>query len=171
MKTDTERWKKVATEVPTWDERNKLIARMIPSGSSIIDVGAGKMTLREYLPEGCTYQPVDCVQGCDETVIAEFNEGIIPQFEQTYDIAVCSGILEYIKSPLDFMRIVSGWADKIILSYAILEFTPAIPNRRGGGWINDMGLIQLDDLFFYAGLNYRIRAHWSRQLIYELKKR
>lgn len=168
--TDIERWKKNLSETPSWDERNQLMAAMVPANSSVLDVGAGSMTIQGYLPPGCSYQPVDCVKGCETTLIAEFNEGLIPVIDRKYDIAICSGVLEYIASPTEFLQTVAAWANKVLLSYAVFEYTPMIAKRRAGGWINDLNIVQMDQILFDAGLRYRIRAVWKGQLIYELQR-
>ena len=78
--------------------------------------------------------------------------------------------MEYIALPTEFLKTVAAWADKVLLSYAIFEYTPVIEKRRAGGWINDFNIVQMDQILFDAGLRYRIRAVWKGQLIYELQK-
>ena len=127
------RWEETAKTKPPWDERNILISKFIPPGTSIIDIGSGAQTLREYLPTGCRYQPVDLVHSSEDVIFANFNKGKIPQIDKTFDIAICSGILEYILDPKFFITTIKNWASTVFLSYAILELNPVMKKRKENG--------------------------------------
>lgn len=170
MQTDYERWKRTAGEDPIWTERNKHIASLVPPGASVVDVGAGNMTIRSLIPESCHYQPVDCVQGSQETIIADFNKHIIPAFEDRFDVAVCSGVMEYMHDPEEFLRIVTGWAELVILSYAVTDANPDIQNRRDQGWFNDLGYMDLLRMFSEQHLFSRHAGMWQGQVIFEIRK-
>ncbi len=170
MKTDIGRWERTACEPPSWDERNRIIAAFIPDGASVLDVGAGHGTLRSYLASGCTYQPMDCVPGTPKTILVEFNKGQIPALGRTYDVVVCSGILEYIDDPAGFLRAVSGWGERALISYATLESQPDIARRRTNGWFNDLTRAELEKLFAMLGLHARQIAEWGGQAIYDIAR-
>lgn len=170
METDIRRWERTAREPPSWDERNRVMAAFVPGGASVLDVGAGHGTLRSYLAPGCTYQPVDCVPGTDETILADFNKGRIPVLTRVYDVVVCSGILEYIADPAGFLRVVSGWGDRTLISYAVLESQPDVARRRANGWFNDLAQAELERLFVSVGLHARRIAEWGGQAIYEITR-
>ncbi len=168
METDIGRWERTARELPSWDERNRVIASFIPDGAAVLDVGAGRRTLRSYLAPGCTYQPMDCVPSDEQTILVEFNKGRIPELERTYDVVVCSGILEYIDDSAMFLRIVGGWGKRLLLSYAPLDNQPDIARRRANGWFNDLTLAELEDLFATLGLHAHRIAEWGGQAIYDI---
>ncbi len=168
--TNYDRWDRVAHEEPTWNERNELIASTIPAGASVLDVGAGNMTIRSLIPASCRYQPVDCVRGADDTIIADFNKGIIPSFDEPFDIAICSGVMEYIDDPAAFLRIVMGWADLLILSYAVTDAESNIQNRRNQGWFTDLSYMDLLQIFSEQNIFARHAGVWRGQVIFNLKK-
>jgi hypothetical protein len=168
MKTDYDRWEKTATQAPSWDERNRFIGAMIPEGASVIDVGAGNMTIRNFIPSSCVYQPVDCVKGCSDTLIADFNNGIIPELGRQYDYAICSGVLEYMQDPGRFLAVVSGWADTILLSYAVTNYKPDAAQRRSDGWFNDLSLADLAVLFAKLDLVPNPVGRWGPHVIFRL---
>ena len=170
QKTNYERWERVAQETPTWNERNQLIASMVPAGASVLDVGAGNMTIREMIPPSCEYQPIDCVQGSDDTIIVDFNKGIIPAFEKRFDIAICSGVMEYVHDPAGFLGIVTGWADMVILSYAVTDAEGDVQRRRQQGWFTDLSYMDLLELFSGLDIFMRHAGVWRGQVILQLKK-
>ncbi|TAM46280.1 MAG: class I SAM-dependent methyltransferase [Gammaproteobacteria bacterium] len=170
METDIGRWERTTREPPSWDERNRVIAAFIPDGASVLDVGAGHGTLRSYLAPGCTYQPMDCVPGTPQTILVEFNKGQIPALGRTYDVVVCSGILEYIDDPAGFLRTVSGWGERVLISYVTLESQPDIARRRVNGWFNDLTRTELERLFATLGLDARQIAEWGGQAIYAITR-
>jgi len=168
---DIDRWTKNATVPPTWDARNQLMASFVAPGSSVVDVGAGAMSLKGYLPAGCTYQPVDVVQGAPETRIVNFNTRVVPTFDQKFDVAVCSGVMEYVLDPGFFIDTVRSWADRIVLSYVTTDIVADAKRRLDSGWVSKLSIVDLDELFSNAGLSYRIRARWQAHLIYDLRAR
>lgn len=170
METDIERWERTAHEPPSWDERNRVIAAFIPDGASVLDVGAGHGTLRSYLAPACTYQPMDCVPGTEQTILADFNKGQVPALTCAYDVVVCSGILEYIDDPAGFLRTVGGWGKRVLISYATLDSQPNAARRRANGWFSDLTQVELERLFATADFQARQIAEWGGQAIYEMTR-
>jgi hypothetical protein len=156
LRTDKKRWRKVATEVPPWDHRNQLIGGMIPPNSSVVDLGCGAMTLKGWLPPGCTYQPCDVVQSAPEVLLCDFNEGLYPALDRTYDYVVCSGVLEYMRAPLDFLERISQYGSKVVLSYNPVREGAGKISRLAAGWLNHMTQPELEHLFRDAGLGYKL---------------
>ena len=165
---DIDRWNRVKSEKPSWDSRNRLIADHVAPNSSVLDVGAGAMTLKNYLPPGCTYQPVDVVLGCADTLLANFNTQSIPVITVRYDYVICSGVLEYIVDVDNFLNIVKEWGKTIILSYAVLDLSPDIDSRKSNGWFNHFYKDQLETAFVLCGLRHKVLTKWKSQIVYEL---
>src|SRR4051794_5936398 len=92
---ERERWELWARERPRWDERNRIIAAYIRPGSAVVDLGSGAQTLREHLPPGCSYQPCDLVPGPAPVIDCDLETGRWPELPRRYDVAVLSGVLEY----------------------------------------------------------------------------
>jgi hypothetical protein len=91
-----------------WPGRNAAVARHIPVGSSVIDLGAGAGGLVALL-EGCTYTGVD-----------------LPDFDMNrhrwptgrYDVAVMAGVLEYSRFPAAALRHLHELAPVAIVTYS-----------------------------------------------------
>jgi len=157
LKTDVRKWQSVAKAgPPTWDERNMIIARHIPPGSSVLDLGAGAQTLRNYLPAGCTYQPCDVVANTPDVIYCDFNRGIYPQPQTRCDYVVCSGILEYIRKPKLFLSRVTALAPKLLLSYNPVFEPESKVDRLEKGWLNHLSEQQLQAMFDELGVKWKI---------------
>lgn len=93
-----------------WPGRNRAIARLIPKGVSVLDLGAGAQGLREFLP-GRSYTPADIFPRTKDTLPFDMNAGTWPAGR--WDVAVMSGVLEYADDPRDalaHLRRLSTWA-------------------------------------------------------------
>lgn len=167
FQTDFNRWEHNAKEKPCWDGRNQFIATLIPPGASIIDVGAGAMTLEKYLVRDTDYTPLDAVRSSERTLIVDFNTYDIPQLDYIRDYAVCSGIMEYILPTHFFIETIRKWARNIILSYAISDLNPDATTARTG-WVNNFSDQNLRVLFRQHGLNLKKTYRWEKQTIYLL---
>ena len=169
--TDRKRWRKNVKERPSWDERNVLIARYIPAGSSILDLGAGAQTLRQYARSAGLYVPCDITQSSPDCIVCDFNRGIYPPEDRTYDITICSGVLEYLREPFDFLARIKSYSKMFILSYQ-----PKHPDRadkmerRAHGFVNDLSKEELESLLHRAGYRYECVERWLAQLIYRLER-
>lgn len=152
--TDYDRWRDCSN---TWGLRNPLRARMagymIPKGSSVLDLGAGSMVLKEFLRPGCRYQPCDLYSRCPGCLVADLNAGEFP--EGDYDWVAMLGVFQFLKDP--------SWAVsqcRKVGRSAIFSYSPTIQNvptakeiawRRGEGWVNEFNAEQYQALVTAAG--------------------
>jgi Methionine biosynthesis protein MetW len=168
LRTDVRRWRRTATEAPPWDGRNQMIAGLIPGGSSVLDLGSGAQTLRQYLKPGCRYQPCDVVKSSADVLLCDFNRGLYPQVEEPFDYAVCSGVFEYVRAPERFLTRVVALGNQAILSYATAQADEGRWDRWRHGWVNHYTRSQLEGLFAALGLRSQPTARWGRHLIYTI---
>jgi phospholipid N-methyltransferase len=99
------RWKSSGSLMPEWNERTKLMASMVAPNSSVLEFGSGDERLKEWLPEGCTYQPSDMLARSEQTLVCDLNQDF-PNLEgRHFDVIVFSGVLEYIH---DIPRLLKG---------------------------------------------------------------
>jgi hypothetical protein len=167
--SDVARWEKVANEVPSWDERNRIIAGFIPDNSSVLDLGAGARLLKNYLKAGCTYQPCDVIKSSPDVIYCDFNAGIYPNLTATYDYVVCSGILEYIRDPIAFLPRIGTYGRRVILSYNVRRPGEAVLLRLSNGWVNHLDDKQLADLILSSSLQSSVLCtRYEGERIYEL---
>ena len=101
-RSDYFRWTPVDSLASNWDSRTMQIAKLISENSSVIEFGAGRQILRDYLPQGCQYTPSDLVDRGRGTIVCDLNSDALPQFSK-FDFAVFAGVMEYVN---DIPRIV-----------------------------------------------------------------
>ena len=165
--TDRERWERTARELPRWNARNRLIADLIPPGSAVVDLGSGARTLGEMLPEGCRYTPVDLVAS-PGGIVCDFNAGEFPDLPEPVDIAVCSGVLEYLTDLPGFLRRLPVLAPRAIVSYAVWRPYQTRAGRRRAGWVSDLVRAELESALAGAGLRHHDLAVWGGQDLLEV---
>lgn len=112
---------------------------------SVVDYGAGRMYLQEYLPEDVRYYPVDYIRRDERTILCDLGKGEFPDIEA--DVGVCSGVLEFIENAEELLAHVCAHTKrKIILSYLGTENFPDIGGRRASAYVSDMddeGIVSL----------------------------
>ena len=166
--TDYERWKLVEVESEGWASRSTIIASLIPSNSSVLDLGAGSQTLKRYLHD-CNYQPCNLFQTTPDTMVCNFNKNIYPKIHNEFDFVVCNGLLEYIRKPKVFLKNIMPMGRKYIISYAIKLPKYSLKWRLSMGWFNHYTETELENLFVSLGYKFKIIGQWNEQIIYYLK--
>jgi hypothetical protein len=148
VRTRKPMWRRIAfAGTPEWDERNRIFASFVPSGSSVLDIGCGAQTLRRHLTVGCKYQPCDLIKSSPDVIVCDFNAGNYPAIQDQFDFVICSGVLEYIRNPPEFLNRVSSYGRSVLLSYnPLLPEASKIP-RLARGWVNHFRQDELLDLF------------------------
>jgi tetratricopeptide (TPR) repeat protein len=139
--TDLPRWSNAADLDPAWNERARLAADFIPAGSTVLDLGCGRMALEGYLPPGCRYAPCDVVRRDDRTLLCDFNEQPVPRPPGATHITTL-GVLEYIHDWRSFLRQLRAFELPVVLSYCPTDFTSHL-DRKALGWINHLSLQEL----------------------------
>lgn len=174
-KSDYQRWGTDKDLSPDWDSRTKKIASLVEPGASVIEFGAGRLVLKTFLPDKCSYTPSDLVDRGNGTIVCDLNSEILPQFEH-YDVAVFSGVLEYINDVPRLMSHLSNFVSTIIASYAVTDKNPKIDKRRALGWVNDYTDAQIIDIFEKTGFQCDYNEEWQSpviksQVIYKFTKK
>lgn len=89
---------------------------------SMLDLGAGAMRARDYLPEGVQYLPVDYKERTPETVVCDFNRYEFPT--QTADLVFAVGVLGYVRDWkwfLDRMAAAVNEGGSLVVSALVLN--------------------------------------------------
>jgi len=90
-------------------------ARFIPDNSSVIDLGAGAQTLRKHL-QGVQISAMRCGSEHAGRLDCDLTRRISDP-RAIFDFVICSGILEYIRKPKEFISRVSKFGRTLLLSY------------------------------------------------------
>jgi methyltransferase family protein len=164
-------WNKDTDFEADWEGRTAEMAHMIPVGSSVIEFGASRSTLRKYLPNDCEYLPTDISQknGCTfldlNAVTAERPPG------RTFDVAFLAGVLEYVRDVPNVARYLFGIADNVMASYVSTEFVPNRLIRKSHGWINHYSIERFAQIFLDAGWQVWMTMDYGEQRIYWFSKK
>ena len=151
-----------------WDGRTGKIATLIEEGSSVIEFGAGRLVLQKNLPMGCTYTPSDIVDRGQGTIVCDLNSKHLPEF-QAYDVAVFSGVLEYVNNVPKLIFHLSSSVEMVVVSYAGADLSTH--NRRAYGWVNDYSSKEIIKIFKDCGFCCIHTESWQNdQLIYKFTK-
>jgi hypothetical protein len=144
--SDRERWNDLHNHDVDWDIRTRFIAHLVPSGSHVIEFGAGRRQLERWLPADCSYTPSDIVDRGPGTVLCDLNRRPLPTLARgaPLQIAVFSGVIEYVVDLPSVLAWLAPQTDWIIASYncATQSRTAAkrlrvTASRISSGWVND----------------------------------
>lgn len=160
--SDYKRWRNVKNLSSKWESRTLQIAKLIPPEVSVIEFGAGRMTLKQNLPPGCSYTPSDIVDRGGGTFVCDLNGNTLPDFPP-HAMAVFSGVLEYVHDVPHLIAHLSANIPTIIASYAIADTNPR--NRRANGWVNDYTAEQFVAIFMKRGYHLAFSEKWHSQMI------
>jgi hypothetical protein len=136
-------WKKIEYFDESWKGRIRAMATLIEDEKSVLDLGCGKMWLRDMLPEAIRYV------GCDYAnrggnLICDFNRHEFPDVQA--DVAFVSGCLEYLHNPNWFLAQVRAHCQGLVLSFCTLERMPDMNLRHDLGWTNHYSSLDLQKL-------------------------
>ena len=155
-KTDKARWSNAAALDAAWDGRAELAAQFIPAGTRVLDLGCGKMSLRRFLPYGCSYRGCDLVARDAQTIVCDFNAGEFPtDAAADTDVISVLGVLEYVVDTEGFFAHLRASKRDVVLSYCPTDLTGPM-DRASLGWMTHLSFLDLAQLFDRHG--YRIEA-------------
>jgi len=167
--TDAWRWVDAAA-YDNWDERTRLIAGLIPPGSGVIEFGAGRRQLEQYLDPSCSYVPSDLVSRGEGTIVLDLNSRPLPNLGRRFDVSVLAGVLEYIQRLPSFAIWLASISDTVIASYTPARSRPRSLGRlreryarAGAGWVNSYSEQELLEIFANAGLQAAEIVDWHTE--------
>ena len=141
------------------DPRAQLAAQFIPSGSRVLDLGAGGgETLCDLIPLGCSYEAVDRIAHGKGTVIADLAGSEFPTHAATQsDIIVMLGVLEKIDDLENLFTHLRFCKQDVILSYFPTNLLSGL-ERDARGFVNHLSYFDLAQLFDRYGFRIECTA-------------
>ena len=141
-----------------------MVASLSPSGTRVLDIGAGNQNLKEALRPGCTYFPADLVPGPGVRHVDL--ESSLPLDLGQYDVAVLSGVLEHLTDPARALDQVKDVAPLLVVTYATKE--KRVPENKKSIWVSNMTETELCSVFKAMGSQIVVKKCWQRQTLYLL---
>lgn len=162
-----QRWVEDSSLDPEWSDRTATLFSMLPHVSSIIEFGAGKQIVRDLIAHGVSYTACDLVKRNENTLICDLNKELPEKIRQSsYDAAIVSGVMEYVKKPEYALANISNITRCLVLSYAPTDYLNCIVTRRRNGWVNNYSLHEFAEII--AGANFKIEntTRWREQCLF-----
>ncbi len=147
--TDCGRWSRWNSLFTDADLRAGMAGHFIKNNSSVLDAGAGLMLLRDYIPENCSYTPLDIVARNRNCIVADLNQGQYPEI--SYDVICALFLFEFLHEPELFMHWARQNARKLIFTYHLMLPGNDKIKRRAAGFFNDYKINELESLIHQSG--------------------
>jgi hypothetical protein len=156
---DVSRWERESSFDEDWEERTRIMARLVPKGSRVIEFGAGLRRMAHYLDPSCTYLASDVIHRGPGTLVWDLNARPLPDLSPfKVDVAVFGGVLEYLVRLEPIARWLAHHVSTCIASYECAE-TAAWSfgrlrerlQRARLGWVSTHTETELAGLFNAAG--------------------
>lgn len=146
---DKNTWTRAFEYTKDMQDRGELMIQMASSlceWNSIVDIGCGNQQLKqivEKIKPDAKYIGIDRLDHCNDTLLADFNKGEYPVI--TADLAVVSGVFEYIKARMvnKFINNVCASAPIVAFSYCSTDYV----KRRNSIWVNHYKLSDIIKFF------------------------
>lgn len=133
-----------------WDDRyRELITLLDTNCRTLMDCGAGNMSLKRMINSEIKYYPVDNIPRYSETIVCDFNREDFPDIY--VDTIVACGILEYVILPEEFIKKMCEHSNTVLLSYCSLQMRSDISYRLSLGWKNHLTEGEIVKMFFQNG--------------------
>lgn len=151
LKSPSKNWKNIEYFDEQWIDRIKILASYIKSNDiQVCDIGCGKQWLRDLLPVGVRYIPVDYVARSNDTIVCDLEKKELPGHENLTDVIFLSGVLEYISDVDWFVQSLAA-SRKVSISYCTLEKFPNLKIRNSYAWKNNLTTHELIKKFMNNG--------------------
>jgi hypothetical protein len=166
-RADIMRWQN-ASGFDDWGERTRLIARLVPHGTRVIEFGAGGRALEGQLDASCVYLPSDIINRGANTLILDLNVRPLPDLRALQlDVAVLAGVVEYLADFHSFADWLSQQVRMCIVSYECAHTQPGsfdrvreTIRRTGAGWVNTFDEDEFVEVFRSAGFTVKDTRDW-----------
>lgn len=177
--SDKSRWRNSQNLLKDWEPRTARMAKWIPKGSRVIEFGAGNQRLKSMLDATCVYFASDLVDRGNTALVCDLNKRPLPDFSHlSAQVAVFSGVLEYIHNVKDIAQWLSPRVELCICSYSCFEPQQndllrirTATARASNGWVNSYTEAQIVGIFGEAGFGLANAETWEQQGLFLFQRR
>lgn len=149
-------WKDIEYFDDSWVNRIRMMANFLPNKVSVMDLGCGKMWLKDIHPI-TEYIPVDYCDRGPGTQLCDFNKKEFPG--KVADYSFVSGCLEYVVDPKWFISEIARASGACIISYCTTDNNADIKARRQYCWVNDLS--RADVIAMFQEVNMSLKHETS----------
>ncbi|AUC75821.1 hypothetical protein CW732_09065 [Olleya sp. Bg11-27] len=167
--SDVQRWEKTEALFEDWNQRTNIMAQYIGAHDSVLEFGAAKLALKQFIPETVKYTPSDIVDRGEGTIVCDLNRKPYPEFNRQ-DVIFFSGVLEYVFDIPDLVQFLSTKTNKFIISYCTFDSFSSQENRKINGWVNQYTNLEIINIFKENTFELIETKTWRKQNIYVFKK-
>lgn len=143
------KWKNIEYFDECWKSRISAMAGLIEDEHIVLDIGCGKMWLKEYIDQSRIYFGCDYVQRDENTIVCDLNNHQFPELRA--DLCFVSGCFEYVEDFEWFIDKIMLCAPALIISYCTRELQPDLGVRKSMGWVNHLFLAEFITLIETRG--------------------
>lgn len=161
-------WRDIEYFNRKWKIRIRKMSEFIEPDCSVVDLGCGRMWLKNYLPQTVKYFPVDYKYRGADCIVQDFNQLQYPDVDA--DTAFVSGCLEYIDEPRWFVSEICRNQTMCVLSYCTTEYFPDEMVRMKKAWVNSLSETQVISLFKDFGFALTHKTHEKTYVIFVFRK-
>jgi hypothetical protein len=177
--SDKSRWRDSQNLLKDWEPRTARMAKWIPNGSRVIEFGAGNQKLKSLLDSTCVYFAYDLVDRGNTAFVCDLNKRPLPEFSHlSAQVAVFSGVLEYIHDVKDIARWLAPRVKVCVCSYSCFERQQndllnirSTASRASNGWVNSYTDAQIVEIFRDAGFTLADSEAFESQRLFLFEKR
>jgi hypothetical protein len=165
--SDVKRWQDDTSHYESWQERARLLATFVRPGERVFEFGAGNSAVPAALPPGCAYAGSDLAPLKDGIIVLDLNAPTLPPLIG-HDVAVCSGVLEYVHDLARLSAFLWRHFQSVVCSYAprMTSEPEEIAKRRYSGWFSDLTAEEFTAIFTAAGFDLSRRDNWAGQALF-----
>jgi hypothetical protein len=170
--TETWNWEGPRQFEPSFAQRRARIAvaKAIPPGTRVLELGAGAPSLARLLPAGATLIHGDSIARAPEFLVSALHEGELPPVGNA-DLIAILGMMEHVIDPAALLTKLARAGRPVVLSYHAADDTTDL-DRRGFGWVNHLTRAEFEAALATAGFRYQGRwAFDGRQGLFRLAPR
>lgn len=137
---------------PVWDNRAKVIARWIPAGAHVLDMGCGNMLIEKYLKEPADYIPCDIAKRDERTIVCDFDKFEYPPMRGE-NLVLCLGVVNYLKHQKELLEHLCARGKSFLFTFKPRELIAAKVQK--GFYPEAIGFKEATDLVAASGFQLK----------------
>jgi hypothetical protein len=176
-RSDYARWTDPSNLEAWWASRTQRLASLVPTGTRVIEFGAGARPLERCLDASCTYMASDLVERGPDTFVCDLNHRPLPDLDPLHpEVAVFAGVLEYVRDVPSVIAWLSAHVKYCVTSYAVahqlgpIQVLAAGARRTYYGYMNTYSEVDFVEMFRRGGFACGYSDSWNDQRLFQFER-